>query len=141
MSTRSVLVALTAVLVAVTLASCSSTKHPAPQPSHASGIFGIVVMNNPTNMTSLPTSSPLPDGFGLDTDRPTNAPVTVLVKATTGTNAGKVVATVKPTAALFTVALPPGSYILSARDTDFQPTRVTVRAGQYTKTIFRLIAF
>ena len=135
---RRILVFAAAALAIVTLASCSSAKHPASQPIHLSGIFGIVVVNDPLYESSL---TQLPDGFGLDAFRPWDADVIVLVKSAVGANAGKVVAIARSGQSALQVSLPPGTYVLTAMGLSSETTKVIVRPGQYTRTVIRLILF
>jgi hypothetical protein len=111
------------------------------QPTPASGIFGIVVINDPLEQTAMPTPLPLPEGFGLSPDKADAYPVTILVKAVGGSEAGKVVAVVHPAHALFRVGVPPGRYVLDVKENvGAFPSDVTVIAGRYTRVIFHLLA-
>ena len=122
-----------AALLAVTLAACggsSGTTHP-------SGIDGIVLFQGGEQIMSL---SPLPGGFGSDAQgRPYPFP-SVQVQATSGAHAGENVAKVKPNAeALFSVNLPPGSYVLwpllPVNGGTAHYTNVTVHAGQRARAL------
>ena len=113
------------------LASCGKV---ANQPS---GVSGIVLFSGGPVVDS---PSPLPSGFGSGDQGRAYRFVTVQVKATTGTNAGKVAADVKPDSqALFRVALPPGGYRLTALVPKHgpvpRPADVTVKAGGYARVI------
>jgi hypothetical protein len=128
---RSGLALAVLVILAMTLASCavSATK--------ASGVAGIVLFEGGAYM---PSPSPLPGGFGSGSKGRPYRFVLVQVMATSGPNAGKVVAKLKPNAqAVFSVDLPPGSYILTPlvpKNGPWpRPTTVTVRAGQRTHAI------
>ena len=57
-----------------------------------------------------------------------------------GSDAGQVVASMRPSKALFRVALRPGKYMLEAKGTGQQSNEITVRAGQYSRAIFALVA-
>ena len=141
MARQRVLIGVLAVTLALVLVSCGNPKPPAAASTPASGIFGIVVINDPTMQTARPTPSPLPAGFGLSAERADAYPVAILVKAVDGSRAGKVVAVVHPAHALFRVAVPPGRYVLALKESvGAFPSRVTVTAGQYTRVIFSLLA-
>jgi hypothetical protein len=118
--------------LAVTLAACGDTTQP-------SGVDGIVLFAGGPYAPS-PSPSSLPGGFGPATQGMPYRFVRLQVTATSGANAGKVVAEVKPDAqALFEVSLPPGSYVLKPlvpKNGPFpMPTEVTVRAGEHARAI------
>ena len=111
------LVALVSVVAAAAfgLVSCGGGGGPSPTPSataaSASGIRGIVLLEGGPYTASPP---PLPAGFGSGRRGRPYRFVTVQVTADSGADAGRVVATLKPDPrALFTVALPPGEYVLA----------------------------
>lgn len=117
-------------LFAVMLASCGSSS------SKPSAVVGIVLFEGgPSNPSPSPA---LPGGFGSGSQGRPYRFVTVQVTATSGPNAGKVVAKLMPDArALFRAKLSPGSYIFKAHVPTNGPwpraTKVTVRAGQRTR--------
>ena len=107
-------------LVALSLASCSSAKQPTKQASKASGVVGIVEIGQGGMRVFNPTPSPIPvlspGGFGLGGDFP-YPDVTVVGNAASGKKTGVVVARVRPNAqAIFRETLPPGRYALSTGD-------------------------
>jgi hypothetical protein len=129
----------------MTVVSCGA-KTSAPAGSHSpsgrpggtpSGVVGIVLFEGGPVIFS---PSPLPDGFGSGAKGRPDRFVIVQIKATSGPNAGKVVARLKPNAeALFSVDLPPGRYILRPLVPKNGPwprlTTITVRAGQRTRAV------
>lgn len=115
-------------ILALTLASCGAA-------NKASGVAGIVLFQGGPY---APSTSPLPAGFGSGSKGRPYRFVIVQVKATSGPHAGKVMAKIKPDAeALFSVDLPPGSYVLTPlvpRNGPWpRPATVTVHAGQRTR--------
>jgi hypothetical protein len=126
----------------LSLASCGGTTHPnpSPSPSSTSGAFGIALVNQGGMMTAPPMPSPLPSGFG-DSEAVPCPHCIIVVEATSGQGAGRVVARVRTDAqGLFTVSLPPGRYLAYGRGyRDFGlGSRFTVRAGAFTRV--RVIA-
>lgn len=120
MPLKHVQLALTVLAVpTLSLAACgrsatnpSLSPSPSPSPTCASGIDGIVLFAGGPYLAS-PSPSSLPGGFGSGAQGRPYRFVTVDVRATSGTNAGRVVATVKPDAqALFSLDLPPSGYVL-----------------------------
>lgn len=101
-------------VLAVAAASCGGAA-PSPNPSASpprqeSGIRGIVLFGGGPHIAS---PSPLPGGFGSGHQGRPYPGVAVEVSIGRGTQKGRVIATVKPDAdALFTIAVPPGVYVL-----------------------------
>jgi len=121
------------------LVACGGSQpSPVPAPSGtSSGVRGIVLFSGGPAIIS---PRPLPDGFGDDTQGRPYRDVIVEVKASTGLRAGQVVAKVKPGAqALFSIALPPSTYVLTTlvpKNGPWpRPTTVVVKPGQYTRAI------
>ncbi len=134
---RLLLCLVLAALLAVTLAACGASSAGA---THPSGIDGIVLEEGGEAIVS---PSPLPGGFGSGLQgRPDPFPM-VEVEVASGAQAGKDVARVRPNAAaLFSVNLPPGSYVLwpllPTNGGRAHFTTVTVRAGQRTRALVLL---
>ncbi len=134
-SARAHLALAVLVVGAVALACCGGhANQPTTGPSQSSGVFGIVLFPTMQQISATDTPPALPGGFGNDWGAPwSKAKVRAVAKS--GTNAGKVVATVKPNVqGLFRVALAPGRYTLwLVPRAESRPTSVMVRAGAYTR--------
>ncbi len=132
---RSKLLAAIAVLaVLLVLAGCGG-KQPSPEPSPSSGVRGILLFGGGPYVDSSP--SPLPGGFGTtELGRPYHA-ATILVQAKSGANA--ILRTKPSTDGLFTIALPPGTYVLTPKVPKNgpwpMPTTVVVRPGEFTRAL------
>jgi hypothetical protein len=85
-----------ALFAALTLASCGNSQ-PSVKASPASGILGIVVIGHGGMQPSPPTLSLLLGGFGLSEAMP-YPKTTVVVRATSGSTTGAVVAQVRTNA-------------------------------------------
>jgi hypothetical protein len=130
------------VAVAFALVSCGGGAGPSPGPSATaaratSGIRGIALLEGGPYIASPP---PLPAGFGSGRQGRPYPFVTVQVTATSGADAGRVVATLKPDRrALFTVALPPGDYVLEPIVQKDGPapvqSTVVVTAGRFVRAL------
>ncbi len=131
---RSRLLPAVAVLaMLVVLAGCGG-KQPGPEPSPSSGVHGILLFGGGPGIIS---PSPLPDGFGTTKlGRPYHA-ATILVQAKSGANA--ILRTKPSTDGLFTIALPPGTYVLTPKVPKNgpwpMPTTVVVKPGQFTRAL------
>jgi hypothetical protein len=145
MSPKHVYLVVTALAVlTLPLAACGrSTTNPSPTPSpslsRASGIDGSVLFAGGPYVAS-PSPSSLPGGFGSGAQGRPYRFVTVEVRATSGMNAGRVVAKVKPDAqSLFSLDLPPGSYVLRCivpKNGPWPlPTHAAVRFDQRSRAI------
>ena len=127
-------------LLALSLAACGgSAPYLSPSPTRASGVDGIVLFAGGPFMAS-PSPASLPGGFGSGAKGRPYRYVTVEARATSGTNAGRVVAKVKPDAqALFSLDLPPGSYVLRCivpKNGPWPlPTHAAVRLDQRARAI------
>lgn len=121
------------------LAACGGTK-PAPTPTPSSGVQGILLF---VGGFSVGSPSPLPDGFGTTKDGRPYGPMPIQVKAKSGPKAGKVVAKVTNSRdGLFSVTLPPGTYVLTPlvpKNGPWPvPKTVVVIPGKYTRAIVYL---
>lgn len=123
------------------LVSCGGGTSPSPSPSmtaaRTSGIRGIVLLEGGPYIAS---PSPLPAGFGSGRQGRPFPFVTVQVTADSGADAGRVVVTLKPDRrGLFTVALPPGEYILEPIVQKDGPAPVqstaVVSAGRFARSL------
>jgi hypothetical protein len=135
---RLLLVGLAASLLL--LAACGGT-NPTPTPTPSSGVQGILLFPG----TYVGGPSPLPGGFGTTKLGQPYPSTPIEVRAKTGQNAGAVVAKVTTTgrSGLFTVALPPGTYILTPlvpvnSEPWPVPKTVVVKSGKYTRTVVYL---
>jgi hypothetical protein len=145
MRPRALLALLSLVVSLVTVSSCG--RSPAP----ASGVLGIVVANVGGRIVGPgPSPSPLPNGFGLGdiavgsgagatklVVEPYPYGATILARATSGPEAGRVVARVpvKNGQTTFRVRLAPGTYSIFNRGAASLASAVTVRAGHYTRVV------
>ena len=145
MRSRALLALLLLAVSLVTLSSCG--RSPAP----ASGVLGIVVANVGGRIVGPgPSPSPLPDGFGLGeitvgsgagatklVVEPYPYGATIIAKATSGSEAGRVVARVrvKNGQTIFSMSLAPGTYSIFNRGAASLATSVTVRAGHFTRVV------
>ncbi len=121
---RMVLVLVLPAVLMVALSACGGSSRA------ASGVLGIAVADSGGMITRLPSPSPLPDGFGLGqvnigsgstirklvVEPYSYGGVTIMVKATGGQEAGKVVARVNLAVGqdIFRVTLAPGTTSSSA---------------------------
>ena len=123
------------VVAAVALGSCGGNLgQSTPRRGHASGVFGIVLLNPHYCISATASPPPLPGGFGNGWGMPCSK-ASVRVVPTTRANAGREVVTVKPDAqGLFRLALSPGRYVLwLVPHVLGVHTTITVRAGAYTR--------
>ena len=119
------------------LAAACGDRQPTPQSSFSSGIRGIVLFAGGPGVRS---PSPLPGGFGTTKRGLPYRWVTVRVTRAADGKTKATVASLKPdTNALFTVSLPPGTYVLTPLVPKNGPapltTRVVVKPGEYARAI------
>jgi hypothetical protein len=125
------MVAMLALLLG--LVACGG-KQPSPEPSPSSGVHGILLFGGGPGIIS---PSPLPDGFGTTKLGRPYSFATITVKAKSGTQA---VLSVKPASdGLFSIALPPGTYVLTPKVPKNGPwplpTTVVVKPGKFTRAL------
>jgi hypothetical protein len=119
------------------LASCGGAASPRPvaSTSSSSGVYGIAVTTPAGMIPAGQPASSLPGGFGLS-DMVPAGDTTIIVKATSGSSRGNVVArVVADSQGLFRVSLPPGSYFVYGPNYRSAGSRVVVSEGSYTRTI------
>ncbi len=137
---RSKLLPAVAVLaVLVVLGGCGG-KQPSPEPSPSSGVRGILLFSGGPGIIS---PSPLPDGFGTTKLGRPYSFATIVAKAKSGAQA---TLSVKPSSdGLFTMTLPPGTYVLTPKVPKNgpwpMPTTVVVKPGGFTRAVVYVSGF
>jgi hypothetical protein len=127
------LLLLPGVLALLLVVGCGGTQ-PGPEPSLSSGIHGILLF---AGGPAIISPTPLPDGFGTtELGRPYCA-ATILAKAKSGAQAMR---SAKPSSdGLFTMALPPGTYVLTPKVPKDGPmplsTTVVVKPGAFARAV------